>query len=94
MARDRDDVRLANEIWAQRVVGRGDERRVEPAAAALALERMSLSDETLPAEERGVGEEMREAVHLEDVLETRRVRALGQPDAARLDAGAAARGPR
>ena len=52
---------------------------------------MAPFDQALTAEQRGIREKVREPVRLDDVLETRRVRALGQPDTSWLDAGPAAR---
>src|SRR5712692_6368548 len=62
-----------------------DQVRGDAAAAALALETVALRDESLAAQQRDVGEEVPQSVHLEDLLETGRVRALREPDAARLD---------
>jgi hypothetical protein len=63
VARDRDDARLAHQVGAQSVgVGRGDQRRVQPAAAAILLEDMALGDKAFATKERGVGEEVREPV--------------------------------
>src|SRR2546428_1276697 len=84
-----------NEVRAEHVDGVGvDERRLDARAGAPRLEAVRRVDEPLPTEERGVDEEVREAERLEHLLEPGRVRALRQPDAARIDADAPPRGAR